>query len=72
MISGNFDGIQLIGAGNTIQRNLIGTNAAGTAAVANTYGVRLPNIGSCAAVTGAVRVSVTRVLLAYERRGGRW
>ena len=35
VISGNNKGIEIFGAGNTIQGNFIGTNAAGTAAISN-------------------------------------
>ena len=39
VISGNTDGIKITGASNIIQGNFIGTNAAGTAAIGNGFGV---------------------------------
>jgi hypothetical protein len=45
VICGSTYGILLFGSNNTIQGNTIGLDAAGTAALGNTYGVYVANIG---------------------------
>jgi hypothetical protein len=53
LISGNPTGVALGGSGVVVQGNRIGTNANGTAAVANDVGV---NIGSCCSSTDDNRI----------------
>ncbi|MBS0657679.1 MAG: right-handed parallel beta-helix repeat-containing protein [Verrucomicrobia bacterium] len=58
VISGNSVGLSLVGSGNVVQNNLIGTDASGTLARANTIGIRLQGsnntIGGASGASGNV------------------
>lgn len=70
VISGNRDdGIRLQGSGNRVQGNYIGTNAAGTAALPNTEGVRLA--GGSAHVVGGTAAGAGNLISGNTNYGVR-